>query len=172
MLNAFCGWSRKLNFFQLTAKRKELFKQHNCSPLPSMLIPPLSQLPFFIGFTVVLNRLSQEPTPFDSESFLTLTSLAHPDPTMTLPVVLGFLTMAHVESGNWVMSAAERERQRAIEAKEARLAAADGKMRIQPGKAIKSGLRALSIIRIIVAAMTPGVSYLTSSFIGTDVLRT
>lgn len=108
---------------------------------------------------MVLNRLSQDPTPFDSESFLTLTSLAHPDPTMTLPVLLGFLTMANVESGNWVMNAAEREQQRAIEAEEAKRVASGGKVRIQPGKIIKFGLRALSIIRIIVAALTPGVSF-------------
>jgi inner membrane protein COX18 len=100
-----------------------------------------------------LNRLSQDPTPFDSESFLTLTSLAHPDPTMTFPVILGFLTMAHVESGNWVMTAAEREQQRASEAEEAKRVG-----RIRPGKIIKSSLRSLSIVRIVVAALTPGVS--------------
>jgi len=106
---------------------------------------------------VVLNRLSQDPAPFDSEPFLSLTSLAHPDPTMTLPVILGILTMANVESGNWVMNAAERQQQRAMEADEARRVAAGGKVRIQPGKIIKSSLRILSIIRIIVAALTPGV---------------
>jgi len=153
----------------LTAKRKELYKKYNCSPLPSILIPPLSQLPFFVGFTVVLNRLSQDPTPFDSESFLTLTSLAHPDPTMTLPVLLGFLTMANLESGNWVMNAAEREQQRAIEAEEAQRVASGGKVHIQPGKIIKFGLRALSVIRIIVAALTPGsvaLYWTTSAVIG------
>jgi len=117
----------------------------------------LSQLPFFVGFTIVLNQLSQTPTPFDSESFLTLTSLAHPDPTMTLPIVLGFLTMANVESGSWIMNAAEREQQRLSEVEEAKRIAAGGKIRIQPRKIIKTGLRGLSIIRIVVAALTPGV---------------
>lgn len=145
------------NLFQLTAKRKGLFKLHKCSPLPSILIPPLSQLPFFVGFTIVLNQLSQSPTPFDSESFLTLTSLAHPDPTMTLPIVLGFLTMANVESGSWVMNAAEREQQRLSEAEEVNRLAAGGKVRVQPRKIIKTALRGLSIIRIVVAALTPGV---------------
>jgi hypothetical protein len=78
---------------------------------------------------------------------------------MTLPIVLGFLTMANVESGNWVMNAAEQEQQRAIEAKEARRVATGGKVRIQPGKIIKTSLRALSIFRIIVAALTPGVCF-------------
>ncbi|KAJ3500756.1 hypothetical protein NLJ89_g9648 [Agrocybe chaxingu] len=140
----------------LTAKRKELFKEHKCSPLPSIIVPPLSQLPVFIGFTIMLSRLSLDPTPFDSESFLTLTSLAHPDPTMTMPVVLGLLTMANVESGNWVMNAAEKEQLRAAEEREAKRVAEGGKPRIHPGKVIKSVLRGLSVFRIIIAAMTPG----------------
>lgn len=78
---------------------------------------------------------------------------------MTLPVLLGFLTMANLESGNWVMNAAEREQQRAVEAEEAKRVASGGKVRISPGKIIKTGLRALSIIRIIVAALTPGVNF-------------
>ncbi|KAF8913988.1 membrane insertase OXA1/ALB3/YidC [Gymnopilus junonius] len=140
----------------LTARRSELIKEHHCSPLPSIILPPLSQLPVFVGFTILLNRLSVAPTPFDSESFLTLTSLVSPDPTMTLPVILGFLTMANVESGNWVMNAAERQQRRAIEEQEAKRIAEGGKPRIHPGKVIKSTLRGLSILRIIVAALTPG----------------
>ncbi|KAF9569292.1 hypothetical protein CPC08DRAFT_701796 [Agrocybe pediades] len=140
----------------LTARRKELLEEHRCSPLPSIVIPPLAQLPVFLGFTVVLNRLSAAPTPFDSESFLTLTSLAHVDPTMTLPVVLGFLTMANVESSNWVMNAAEREQQRSMEEREAKRVADGGKPRIHPGKLIKTVLRGLSVVRIVIAALTPG----------------
>jgi inner membrane protein COX18 len=141
----------------LTARRKELFKEHRCSPLPSIIIPPLSQLPVFVGFTIVLSRLSVDPTPFDSESFLTLTSLMHPDPTMTLPVVLGFLTMANVESGNWVMNAAEREQQHKVAERESKRIAEGGNPRLHPGKVLKTLLRGLSIVRIIIAAITPGV---------------
>ncbi|KAF8165260.1 60Kd inner membrane protein-domain-containing protein [Crassisporium funariophilum] len=140
----------------LTTQRKELFKKHKCSPLPSIIIPPLSQIPVFIGFSIILGRLSVDPTPFDAESFLTLSTLAHPDPTMTLPVVLGFLTMANVESGNWVMNAAEREQVRKTEEQEAKRVADGGKPRIHPGKVLKTVLRGLSIFRIVIAAMTPG----------------
>ncbi|KAF8974472.1 60Kd inner membrane protein-domain-containing protein [Flammula alnicola] len=153
----------------LTARQKELFKEHRCSPLPSIIIPPLSQLPVFIGFTIMLSRLSIDPTPFDSESFLTLTSLVHPDPTMTLPVVLGFLTMANVESGNWVMGAAEREQQRKAEEQEAKRIAEGGKPRPNFGKQIKTVLRGLSVLRIIVAAITPGsvtIYWVTSAAFG------
>ncbi|KAF8205062.1 60Kd inner membrane protein-domain-containing protein [Pholiota molesta] len=131
-------------FKEVTAHRKALLKKYRCSPLPSMIIPPLSQLPVFMGFTILLNRLSTDPTPFDSESFLTLTSLAHSDPTMALPLALGFLTMLNVESRNWFMNAAERERQQALE----------GQPHIS--NLIKPVLRGLSIVRIVVAALTPG----------------
>ena len=81
----------------------------------------------------------------------------HPDPTMTLPVVLGFLTMANVESGNWVMNAAEHEQQRQIAERESKRISEGGKPRLHPGKVLKTLLRGLSIVRIIIAAITPGV---------------
>lgn len=65
--------------------------------------------------------------------------------------------MANVESSNWVMNAAERERAQKIEDMNAKKLAEGGKPNIQPKKLIKSGLRALSVGRIILAAMTPGV---------------
>ena len=109
---------------------------------------------------MVLGRLSVDPTPFDSESFATLSTLAHPDPTMTLPILLGILTMANVESSSWVMTAAERERTRQIqEVNDKKSAELGNKARIiQPQKIVKTTLRFLSVVRIIVAAMTPGVS--------------
>jgi inner membrane protein COX18 len=143
---------------QLTARSKQLFEEHNCQPLPSIIVPPLSQLPFFFITTIALGRLSLDPTPFDSESFLTLTTLAHPDPTLTLPIVLGILTMANVESGNWVMNAAEREQTRLIEARNAKRIAEGGKPNIEPRKILRTVLRSLSVGRIILASITPGVA--------------
>jgi len=140
----------------LTTRRKELFKQYKCSPLPSIVIPPLTQLPVFVGFTFILSRLSIDPTPFDSESFFTLSTLAHPDPTMTLPVILGFLTMANVESGNWVLNAAEREQARKADQEEKKRVLEGGKPQLHPSKVLKTFLRGLSVVRIIIAAMTPG----------------
>lgn len=105
-----------------------------------------------------------DPTPFDSESFLTLSTLAHPDPTMTLPIILGVVTMANVESSNWVMTAAERERERQIEEQNAKAIAEGGKPQIRPKALIKSGLRVLSIGRIIIAAIAPGVSVFSSVY--------
>ena len=149
---------RWFSLSQLSARRTELLKEHNCQPLPSIILPPLAQLPVFVVGTMMLGRLSLDPTPFDSESFLMLTTLAHPDPTMTLPIVLGILTMANVESSNWVMTAAERERERQLEERVAKRGGVDGQLQIKPKSLIRSGLRLLSVGRIIIAAMTPGVS--------------
>jgi mitochondrial inner membrane protein COX18 len=165
----FCNFKEAMYKFimkyrQLTMRRKELLKQYKCSPLPSIIVPTLSQLPFFVCFTVVLSRLSVDPTPFDSESFFTLSTLAHPDPTMTLPVILGFLTMANVESGNWVLNAAEREQVRRADQEERKRVSEGGKPRIHVGKILKTSLRGFSIVRIIIAAMTPGVRF-SSCFI-------
>jgi inner membrane protein COX18 len=145
---------------QLTARSKQLYKEHNCRPLPSIIVPPLSQLPFFFITTIVLGKLSLDPTPFDSESFLTLTTLAHPDSTLTLPIILGILTMANVESGNWVMNAAEREHARLTEERNAKRIAEGGKPNIEPRKVLRTVLRSLSVGRILLASITPGVVFL------------
>jgi len=68
--------------------------------------------------------------------------------------------MANVESSIWVMTAAERERAQKIqemnEKKNAELG--KGARIILPQKIIKTTLRFMSVARIIVAAVTPGVS--------------
>ncbi|KAJ8519392.1 hypothetical protein ONZ45_g3668 [Pleurotus djamor] len=140
----------------LTTLRKQLYKKYKCGPLTSIIVPTLSQLPVFVVTSMMLSRLSLPPTPFDSEAFLTLTTLAHPDPTMALPIILGMITMANVESSNWVMTAAERERQQRIDENNVKRIAEGQKPLIQPNKLIKSGLRILSVGRIMFAAVMPG----------------
>jgi mitochondrial inner membrane protein COX18 len=107
--------------------------------------------------TAVLGRLSQSPTPFDSESFLTLTSLAHPDPTMTLPVVLGIITLVNVESSRWWMTEEEKEREKKVNQWNAEKRA-QGHTIIEPKKHVQSVLRLLSVGRILLGALVPGVS--------------
>ena len=65
--------------------------------------------------------------------------------------------MANVESSNWVMNAAERERVRLTEEKNAKRIADGGKPNIEPKKLLRSGLRILSVGRIVLASITPGV---------------
>ncbi|OAX44558.1 hypothetical protein K503DRAFT_678466 [Rhizopogon vinicolor AM-OR11-026] len=139
----------------LTTRRKQLFSEYRCSPGLTMAIPLITQLPLFMGFSIVLNRLSQAPTPFDSESFLTLSTLAHTDPTATLPIALGLITLANVESSRWFITEAQRDREEKVQKwKEDRVAR--GETVIEPQKIIKSVLRLISVGRIIIATMVPG----------------
>ncbi|KAN0097508.1 60Kd inner membrane domain containing protein [Tylopilus felleus] len=139
----------------VAARRKELFTEYRCHPIMTMALPPLTQLPVFVGCSVVLAHLSQHPTPFDSESFLTLSTLVHPDPTATLPIALGFITLANVESSRWFMTDEQRQREDKVQKwREERIA--KGERVIQPQKIIKSALRLVSIGRILIATMVPG----------------
>lgn len=122
-----------------------------------MLTPALTQMPIFILTSIVLGRISQPPTPFDSESFLTLTTLAHSDPTMTLPIVLGIITMANVESSRWSMTQAELDREKKVKDWNADKRA-QGHLIVEPKKYVQSTLRLLSVGRILIGALVPGVS--------------
>jgi len=120
-----------------------------------MFIPAVSQLPLFVGFSMMLNSLSRTPTVFDSESFLTLTSLAHADPTATLPIVIGLISLANAESSRWFITpeAVKREAQVQEWADKKR---AKGETVIQPRKIIQSTLRIYSVARILISAVFPG----------------
>jgi hypothetical protein len=141
----------------MIARRKELFTEHRCRPFLTMAIPPLTQLPMFVGSSMLLSRLSQPPTVFDSEAFFTLTSLAHTDPTATLPIALGLITLVNVESSRWFVSVEGKERQ---EQEQRRIAEkrAKGEIVLEPQKIVQSGLRLLSVGRILIGAVVPGVS--------------
>ena len=105
---------------------------------------------------MVLNDLSRAPTPFDSESIFTLTSLAHADPTATLPIVVGLLTFANVESSEMFMT--DRQRQKKATADAQHFEKTKGGFEL--GRLFKPALRIASIIRVLVATMVPGVGCL------------
>lgn len=139
----------------LTTRRNQLFLEHRCRPGTTMLIPPVTQLPVFVGFSILLSRLSEAPTPFDSESFFTLSTLTHADPTGTLPIALGFITLANVESSRWFMTDAQLKREQQVEKwREERIER--GETVLEPQKIIKSALRLMSVGRIAVASVVPG----------------
>ncbi|KAH9062819.1 60Kd inner membrane protein-domain-containing protein [Lactarius vividus] len=139
----------------MTARRDELFASHRCRPWVTMLVPPLTQLPLFVGSSMLLSRLSQPPTVFDSESFLTLTSLSHADPTAALPIALGIITLANVESSRWFISKEAKERDE-LEQKRVAEKRAQGHMVLEPRKIVQSGLRILSVGRILIGSVVPG----------------
>lgn len=151
---------RLTSFRQVAARRKELFAEHRCQPMTTMAIPPLTQLPVFVGCSIVLAHISQHPTPLDSESFLTLSTLVHPDPTATLPIALGFITLANVESSSWFMTDQQREHEVNMEKRKEKKIAKGEKV-IEPQKIIKSALRLVSVGRILIATMVPGVKMLS-----------
>lgn len=68
---------------------------------------------------------------------------------MALPIALGFLTMAQIESGNWFLKATERTYTRNPDGTEV--------VKEEPFVLRKTVLRLLSVARIIVAAVSPGV---------------
>lgn len=109
----------------------------------------------------MLSNASRYPTVFDSESFLTLTSLSHPDPTATLPIVLGLITLANVETAHWFLSSDALKRQQKV-AEWTAEKRAKGETVLEPGKIIQSSMRALAVGRILIAAVIPGVSILPS----------
>ncbi|KAH9951638.1 60Kd inner membrane protein-domain-containing protein [Amylocystis lapponica] len=153
---------------EMKIRRSELFAQHRCSPIPTFLAPPITQLPLFVGLSMALSNASQAPSVFDSESFMTLTSLAHPDPTVTLPIVLGLVTLANVESARWFLSASTLEREKKV-AKWTAERRAKGEAVVEPKRIIQTSLRVLSIGRILIAAVVPGsiqIYWVTSATFG------
>lgn len=126
-----------------------------------MVLPILTQLPLFAASTMFFSHLAHRPTPLDDESFWTLTSMARPDATATMPIALGLVTLANVETAQWFVGEDKRERAKAaIEASERRdkELEREGKMRVRPRGIIQGGLRVFSVARIIIGTMVDGVS--------------
>jgi inner membrane protein COX18 len=137
-------------------RKSELIKEHSCSPIPTIAVPIITQLPLFIGTSLVFREACAVPTPLDSESFLSLTSLAHTDTTGVLPIALGMLTFANVDAARLFQSDAQRARE-AEEKRRAEEARAKGQTTIKPTRLIPAALRTASLARILLGLMVPGV---------------
>lgn len=124
-----------------------------------MLVPSVPQIPIFMLFTATFFHAANEPgSVLRNEAFFTLRSLAHPDPTVTLPILIGLVSFASIETSQWFTTAEQSRRYALIKSRE-QAQKADGKIVIQPMKYTRSIMRGLSVGRIILAATTPGVSY-------------
>jgi len=126
-----------------------------------MAVPALTQLPLFVFSSLVFSRLTQPPSVLDSETFLTLTSLVNPDPTATIPILIGMITFANVESVKWFITDAQKSRQEKVEKWNAEKRAR-GDTVIEPKKIVQNALRVMSVGRILIAAMVPGVGVQSS----------
>ncbi|PBK72700.1 hypothetical protein ARMSODRAFT_881222 [Armillaria solidipes] len=148
---------------------KQLCKVYRCQKIPTMVVPPLSQMAVFFPMSIFFGGVAADPfSGFDAESFMTLTSLSHPDETLTIPILVGLITMANVESSTWFMTATEKQ---AVAQREQRRkdAASKGVHHIAPANGIKQALRAVSVLRIVFAAQVSGAIALywaTSSLCG------
>lgn len=125
-------------------------------PALIMAIPVLTQLPVFVFSSLVFSQLTQPPSVLDSETFLTLTSLVNPDPTVAIPVLIGMITFANVESAKWFVSDAQERREEKVEKWNAEKRAR-GEIVIAPKEIVQNALRVMSVGRILIAAVVPGV---------------
>lgn len=124
-----------------------------------MLGPPVAQIPVFMLLSAIFLHAANEPgSVLRNEAFFTLQSLAHPDPTVTLPIILGLVSLASIETSKWFISEEQSRRFAEIRRRE-HARRASGKIVIQPMKYAKSISRGLSVGRIVLAAIAPGVSY-------------
>jgi len=156
---------------QAKLQRKELLSKHGISPGLIMAVPALTQLPVFIFSSLIFSRLTQPPSVLDSETFLTLTSLVNPDPTAAIPILIGLITFANAESAKWFISDAGKSRQEKVEKWNAEKRA-QGHVVVEPSKIVQNSLRVMSVGRILIAAVVPGVcvqpSFPLLCFCGTD----
>ena len=155
---------------QAQARRKELLSKHGVSPTLIMAIPVLTQLPVFVLSSMVFSRLTQPPSVLDSETFLTLTSLVNPDPTAAIPILIGMITFANVESAKWFISDAQKSRQEKVEKWNAEKRA-QGHTVVEPKQIVQNALRVMSVGRILIAAMVPGARVCPSLPISTEPTR-
>ncbi|KAI0750737.1 60Kd inner membrane protein-domain-containing protein [Daedaleopsis nitida] len=138
-----------------TARRKQLLADHRCSPIPTIAVPVVTQLPLFVGTSMVFSHAAGAPSVLDGEAFFTLTSLAHADATYTLPIMLGVVTLANVETARWFVSAEALQREQQV-AQWTAARRARGEQVLEPRKIYQTSLRMLSVGRILIAAMVPG----------------
>lgn len=137
-----------------------------------MFVPAFTQLPLFVFGTMLCSRFATKPTPLEDESFLTLTSLAHPDATGVLPIALGLVTLANVETGHWFLGEEKAARnaklQKEKEEQREKARATGGKTPSNPNERrilllpdarslIQNALRVFSIVRIVIGVMVDGV---------------
>lgn len=79
---------------QVAERYRQLTSQHSCSPLPTIILPPLIHIPLFITTTWML-RDACLTSPATSPLFLE--GLTTPDPTLVLPFAVGMLALLNVE---------------------------------------------------------------------------
>jgi mitochondrial inner membrane protein COX18 len=149
----------------MEARRRQLYSHFNLGALHTVVLPAAVQLATFIPMTYLFLYTAMPPTPLDSESFLHLTTLTHYDPSNILPVAIGILNMANVDSHRWMLQPTRFKEQRQVEQNVVQAQLSRGgpsqkakyELKFRPSGIMASAARCLSVLRIIVAMQMPGV---------------
>jgi inner membrane protein COX18 len=127
-----------------------------------VVVPTAAQLPVFVLSSMTAWQMCTSPTPLDAESFFSLTSLTHPDPIFALPIAVGMITFANVETSLWFRDPAAVERAQQVE-KWSSERRARGETVLRTGDFLKNLGRGAALARILWAATIPGVSRLDAA---------
>lgn len=138
---------------QLQRAQRDLEKQYKCHPWVTAGVPIIGQMVPFLAASLTFRQVALPPTPFDAESFFTLTSLASIDYTTTLPIAVGLITMANVEMSTWFrpLRGASPSPKPQTELTE------PAPPKISLAVVIKPILRFMALFRVVVASFLPGV---------------
>jgi inner membrane protein COX18 len=144
----------------MLSHRKKLFKENNCQLVPTMLFPQLVNLPLFVAGSFICSAACMPPSPLSMESILTLHNLSAADSTATLPIIVGLITFANVETSRWLVGGQHARELLARKLEQKKKDEEEGIIRINPQDASKSMLRLFSVLRIVVGLTMPGVGSL------------
>ena len=122
--------------------------------LPALSAP--TRLPVFVISSLAFTRSTRPPSVLDSETFLTLTLLVNPDSTATIPILICMITFANAEPVKWFISDAQRNRQEKVEERNTVKRVHEDTV-IESKKVVQNPLRVMSVEKVLVAAVEPGV---------------
>ena len=122
-----------------------------------MLVPPAVQLPLFVVLSMIFQTACIPPSPLEMESVFTFDSLTQPDSTATMPIVVGLLSLANVDTSKWLVGGKTAQNKLSKDELETQKQDKDGVIKIRPQQMVKGILRLLSVARILVAMSFPGV---------------
>lgn len=119
----------------------------------------------FVLLSSTFLYISNEPgSVFRDEAVFSLQSLAHPDATAAIPVMTGLVSLATTETSHLFLKQ-EKPHPREDSVKSLNQSTGERRIAINPTQYIKSVIRILSLGRVILTFMMPGVSVEPSSLI-------
>ncbi|KAH7105410.1 hypothetical protein BKA62DRAFT_766781 [Auriculariales sp. MPI-PUGE-AT-0066] len=148
----------------MEARRKQLFSHFGVGISRTVILPTLVQLGTFIPMSMLFVFIAVPPTPLDSECFMHLTNLTRNDPSNILPVAIGILNMANVDSHRWLVRTPLLKEQQQVDqnviqaqiAKGGPLKRRNFELKLNPSGMMTALARSFSVLRIVFAMQMPG----------------